>query len=245
MSIVDVNLLVIATNKYICYLEGLLDSADELFLKEHRVFYNIFTDRVADVRTLLHLKPYYNNVRLFEIEHKPFPYSTLYRFHFFQQYMSEMPGDFFFYIDADCLIMEKVSGQDVLSPRTAVQHCGFVNSRGTYEENPNSTSFVRNNEGDIYYGGGFWGFSKAEFVRVVNAAVTMIDTDYNNKITPVWHDESVLNRILIDKPPTKVLDPSFHYPENNEYIYKKWAVKGKRYKCIVLLLDKDHKTMRA
>src|SRR6185369_16907820 len=102
------------------------------------------------------------------------------------------------------------------------QHCGFVDERGSYETNPASTSYVNDNEGTVYYGGGFWGLSNKEFWKFIDTAVKMINTDKLNDVSILWHDESVLNRYLIDNQPTKILSPSYHYPEGCEHIKQKW-----------------------
>jgi histo-blood group ABO system transferase len=240
----EIHLLVIATNKYIGYLEGILDSADKFFMKNHNVKFDVFTDRLHDTRLLLQNKPYFENVNLLHVEHRPFPYSTLNRFHFFQKHQEYIKsGDYYFYVDVDCLFKQEVP-DSILANKVAVQHCGFVRERGSYESNPKSTSYVAPNEGTTYFGGGFWGFSKASFWRLVYSAVDMIDTDAGNGIVPIWHDESVLNKYLLDNPPDITLSPSYHYPENNSHIMNKWTKLGVNYECILLLLDKNHKEIR-
>lgn len=241
-----VNLLVIATNRYTCFLEGLLDSADEFFLKDVDVVYSVFTDRIDEAKDILSTKPYFDKIEFFLVEHRPFPYTTLRRFHFFSQHKDSLDnrGDYHFYVDADCLFKKGVKAEDVISARTCVQHCGYVDERGTYETNPRSQSYVGNHEGSMYYGGGFWGFSNDEFWKFVETAVAMIDIDENNGLIPVWHDESVLNKYLIIWPPQKVLTPSFHYPENHQHIQNKWKARNKSYECVILLLNKNHEELR-
>jgi histo-blood group ABO system transferase len=242
-----INLLVVATNKYVRYLESLLDSADAYFLRSEDVQFNVFTDRIDEATSTLATKPYFDRVQFLEIEHRPFPYPTLHRFHFFKRYEAELSlnVDYHFYIDADCIIQKPIAPQDVLSARTAVQHCGFVGERGTYEKRRRSTSYVAPHEGSTYFGGGFWGFSNAEFWKLVDAAVKMIDADAKRRIVPKWHDESVLNRYLITHPPERVLTPAFHWPQNCPQIKAKWKARGQDYECVILLLDKNHAEARS
>lgn len=226
-----VNLLIVATGKYIDFLPALLKSAEEYFLTGCNVSYHIFTDSGYLIRPNIH-----------KVEHKPWPHSTLNRFHFFKQYEKELrDADYLFYIDVDTLLTAAVT-EEILSDRTAVQHCGFVNLRGSYETNPRSTSYVHPSEGNKYFGGGFWGFSKDEFWRFMNKAIEMIDTDSSRGITPVHNDESVLNRYLVDNPPTLILSPSYHYPQSELAYYKNiWK---RDYECKILLLDKNHEEVR-
>ena len=66
--------------------------------------------------------------------------------------------DYLFYCDIDMLFVSDVD-KEVLpdeSGMVGVEHPGFYGGRrGTYDDNPKSTAFVKNNEGKIYYAGGF------------------------------------------------------------------------------------------
>lgn len=243
----NVNLLVIATNKYFQYLESLLDSADRFFLRDEHVTYSVFTDQIEAGQAMAAAKPYADCVTFYEIEHRPFPYPTLYRFHFFKRYEQQIGSiaDYYFYIDVDSVITQQIAAQDVLSERTAVQHCGYVDAKGTYEKNRRSTCYVPRSEWGAYYGGGFWGFSHAEFWKFTHTAVRMIDLDVSRGIVPRWHDESVLNRYLVTNPPNKILTPSYHWPQNQAAIHQQWKDKGKSYECVIMLLDKNHAAVRA
>lgn len=231
------SLLIIATNKYIDFLPALVKSVDEYFLQDTVI--HIFTDKKQDVSAMF---PFRDDIRLHKIDHKPWPYATLYRFHFFQQYMSKIEGEYVYYVDADTRFVSPVD-TDIIEDRVAVQHCGYVGRRGTYESNRHSVCYVAPDEGTTYYGGGFWGFAYDEFAKFVNKAVYMVNKDAKNGIIAVYHDESVINRYLIDNPPTRILSPSYHFPENHPYIYSLWG-DATKYKPILLLLDKNHDEIR-
>lgn len=233
-----VALLIVATGKYDKFIGNILESAEKYFLKDYDVKYNLFISGngiSVPFTAITKFKRHY-------VKHKEWPYATLNRYHFFKQYESELQGyDYLFYIDVDTLFTAPITSE-ILSDRTAVQHCGFVNVRGSYETNPKSTSYVAKNEGTHYFGGGFWGFSNTEFWKFINKAIEMIDTDKSNGIIPIHNDESVLNRYLIDNPPTLILSPSYHYPQSELPYYKKiWK---RDYECKILLLDKNHEEVR-
>jgi len=230
-----VSILIVATNNYTQFVRHLAQSIDEYWHIPYEL--HVFTDRVGEVIDLLPIE----NVFVHEIEHREWPYATLYRFHFFKRYMNEIKGDYVFYVDADTRFTGLVD--DILSDRVAVQHCGFVGERGSYERNPASVSYVAPHEGTMYYGGGFYGFSKAEFIKFNAKMVAMVEADRKNGITPEHNDEAYMNRYFIDNTPTLVLSPSYHYPENHPYIYRKWGGRHK-YDCKLLLLNKNHNQMR-
>lgn len=230
-----INLMIVATARYIEFLPRLVESVEKYFLKDCDVQINIFTD--ADTKILGRIigrNPFFHYA-----EHKPWPHATLKRLHFFQNHRYNMPAaDYYFYIDADTVIQSEIKSEDVLGERVVVQHCGYTNQRGTYETNPKSQAYIKPEEGTHYFGGGVWCFSSNEFWKFVDKGVNMINIDEANGIVPVYHDESVLNRYMIDNPPTKILTPSYHYPQSRiEHYKKKW---GQDYPCKILLLDKKH-----
>ena len=234
-----INLLIICTNRYIKFLPNLLTSAEKHFLKGQDVEYCIFTDKVEEATSIA--RPY--NAKVFQVEHKPWPWSTLHRFHFFQQYQNELTGAYLFYIDADCMFVNEV-GDEILSDLVAVQHCGYVGELGTPETNPKSMAYIAPGENEVYFGGGFLGGKAFNFWDAVDQIASLIDMDSKNGVTAIHHDESHWNRFLVDNQPTKILSPSYHYPENHSHIYSKWRRLGLTFKPKILLLSKDHKKMR-
>lgn len=242
-----VALLLIATGKYDIFLQRLLKSIDSYFLKDCEVDVHLFTDKIEESGKVIgeHITPHLFKC-IHKIDHKPFPYSTLYRFHFFDHYKHELTNegyDYYFYLDVDTEIKSEINSE-ILSERTAVQHCGFVNRPGPFETKVTSQCYVHHSlRLKPYFGGGFWGFSSEQFWQFVENAVYMIWQDERNGIVPVWHDESVLNKYLIMKAPTKILSPSYHYPEGNIERYK--AMWPENYECKILLLDKNHEELRS
>lgn len=233
-----VALLIVATGKYFdLFLEPLIRSAEEFFLKDCDVTYCVFSDSKTKWRPSK-TRPF----SVYPVKHAPWPHATLKRFHFFKEHKERLHADYFCYVDVDTLFKGEIRS-DILSERTAVRHCGFIGKRGTYETRPESTACVGPNEGSRYYGGGFWCFSRDEFWKLVQKATWMIDTDEMNGVVPVYHDESVLNRYLIDNTPIKALSPSYHYPESKTEYYKNiWK---RDYECKILLLDKNHEEVRS
>lgn len=235
-----IDLLIVATAKYIKYLPELLFSVKKYFMVDMEVVVHVFTDRIEDCDLLLS-QTETNELFYHRVEHKPWPHATLKRFHFFNTYRDHIKGDYVFYIDADTIITAPVTSS-ILSPRIAVLHCGFINGGGSWETRPASKCYMLPEKRKKYYGGGFWGFGSNNFKYVVEQAIEMIDKDEENGIVPVFHDESVINKIFSEVEPTLTLSPSYHWPQSNPRIWNSWHEK---YECIILLLNKNHNEMRS
>ena len=233
---IEIGFLIIATGKYDIFIKPLIDSIEKHILPDNKKHYNIFTDKTE-------LDLGVSNYSIFPIEHRPFPYPTLNRFHFFDQYIDQIKGDQLVYIDADTLITDRI-GTEIITPITATQHCGYVNRWGTFESRMESKCFVGRFDGKNYYGGGFYSFEKNQFLKMVKECKEMVDWESVRGRIPIWHDESVINRYLATNRPTRVLSPSYHFPESNQSIYQSWGGKDK-FPCKILLLDKDHKEIRS
>ena len=230
---ISIGFLIVATGKYDIYIKNLIESIEKYVLPNNSKHYYIFTDKeiVLDIK----------NYSLIKIEHKPFPYPTLYRFHFFLDAIESIKEDQLVYIDADTLITNPI-GTEIITPRTTVQHCGFLNIKGTFENRTNSECYVNINYNKNYFGGGFYSFSREEFIKMSFFCKDAINKDEGNGIIPIWHDESALNKYMTLIEPTRVLSPSYHYPENNPGIESTW---GRSFQCKILLLNKNHKEIRS
>lgn len=210
----NIGLLIIATNKYIEFLQPLISSADNFFLKNQNITYFIFSN--IDTKIISQRK-IVNTV----IEHREWPWMTLGRYSIFNEHknvFSEM--DYLFYIDADMLFVNNVD-EEILYDIVATQHPGYYGTRGTPETRVESLACVYANETMQYFAGGFNGGSSNEYLKMCQILSTNINKDYSNGIIAIWHDESHLNRYFIDNPPTKILSPSYCYGEHMQIPFEK------------------------
>lgn len=222
-----IGLLIIATNKYIQFLQDLISSADKYFLKNEEVVYYIFTNKKIEIKSN-------RKIVIIDVDHKPFPWMTLERYKIFNNSKDILSdNDYLYYCDVDMRFVDEVSNE-IISERVATQHPGFFGRRGTPETNPNSLACVKNNEYMEYFAGGFNGGSSYEYLKMSNILSNNIKKDYENNIIAIWHDESHLNRYFIDNKPTLILSPSYCYGESMNIPFVKK----------LLALDKDHKKIR-
>lgn len=120
---------------------------------------------------------------------------------------SRIRGQFVFFIDADMLFEGTVADDIVADGVTATLHPVQNDeppAKMTFERNPDSAAYVPEHEGSRYYVGGILGAPRDIFLDLSRQIDRMCTTD--GDYTPVWQDESYLNRILIDQPPALELD---------------------------------------
>ena len=186
---------------YVLYAEQMLASAERYF----------FADGGADVDLVM------LSGRV------GWPAATIERYHVIVENAERLAAaTHVFHLDADMLFVAQV-GAEIVAPLVGTTHPGYVSRRGTYEERPESAACVAPDEGSVYYCGGFVGGERAEFLQLANAIRTRVDRDAEQGIVARWHDESHLNRYLVDRPPDLTLSPSYCYPANARgYIRRVW-----------------------
>lgn len=231
----NVGLLIVATGKYINFVEPLIESAEKYFCTDHDVTYFVFTDGELQES---------DSVVRIEQKRLGWPYDTMMRFFMYLKHRDTFKEmDYLFACDADMLFVADV-GSEILGDRVATLHPGFVGERGSYERRPASTACVYRHEGEHYFAGGFNGGKTEKFLEMARIVTLNIRNDLVNKIIAVWHDESHINRYYIDNLPTVVLSPSYCYPEK----FSTFRQRAKRYlrtcQKKLLALDKNHSEMR-
>ena len=227
-------ILTIATNKYIQFVGDLYDNIQENFLNGHEIEGIIFTEH--DVETS-------DNIKVSKIEHEPWPIPTLKRYNYFMQekeFISEF--DYCYYFDVDMSIVDKV-GDEVLGDLVATMHpyqSFYPKGDRSYDRNPKSLAYVApGEEGQYYYAGGFNGGSTKEFLKMSEVIADRVTKDLENDVIALWHDESQMNRYLIDNPPTVSLTPSYVFAEEqiNNPSYP--------YEPKIVALKKNHDELRS
>lgn len=227
-------LLMIATNKYIKFVEPLWNSTKKHFLKDHEVKGLLFTNQTIDST---------DDIKISQIDHEPWPMMTLKRYNFFLKEEGYILDnfDFVYYCDVDMLFVGDVGNEILPETETVVATChpGFYNKprfMWTYETRPESHACIPPDQGLMYVAGGFQGGSVGAYMKASNVIAKRVEEDLEKGIIAIWHDESHWNRyVTLDlKMDIKVLSPSYCYPES-------WNLPFGRK---LLALDKNHSEIR-
>ena len=229
-------ILTIATNRYLRFVEPLRASTARHFLPGHEIRHLLFTNHAVESSQTL---------RTHRIAHEPWPLPTLRRYeHFLAEKDFILDHDYCFYMDADMRIDGRV-GDEILGDIVAVRHPyqSFLPvAKRTYERNPRSLACVPIGQGTTYYAGGFQGGRSAAFMEMAAVLAARIRDDTERGIVAVWHDESHLNRYLVDHPPSVSLSPAYCFPE--EWYHTGQPHAGDALEPKIVALQKNHAAVR-
>ncbi|XP_046954075.1 histo-blood group ABO system transferase-like [Lynx rufus] len=202
---------------YVAFLELLLQTAEKHFMAGHRVTCYVFTDRPGDVPRV----PLREGRQVGVLEVRSYSRRQDVSVHRVEMICNFSRRRFLHEVDSpvcadvDVRFRDHV-GVEIPSPLFGTLHPGFYGAAReafTYERRPQSQAHVPRDEGDFYYAGGFFGGSVAEVLRLTSVCHQATVVDRAHGIEAVWHDESHLNRYLLDHKPTKVLSPEYLWDE--------------------------------
>ena len=224
-------LLIIATGRYIDFLQPLIDSCDQHLIGGYD--YRIFSDTIPQVKTMRRSYWHY-------VEHKTWPNSTLMRYHFFAHYADHLKHyDGLVYCDVDMKFVADVEFP-FDSDLFAVQHPGYFGGGGSWENNVRSNAFVPHPQRKEYVCGGVQGGAK--YLQYAKLLADYIEDDMQRGIWAVWQDESYWNKLFAScKKLFTLLPPSYCYPDNRLKAFH-WGLSSIEPK--ILALEKDHKYYR-
>lgn len=231
----SVALLVIGTKKY--YYHGIecINSFREFWDDSSILHPILFTDHMEDKESI----ELGTNTQLIQIEHLPWPLTTLLRFNRFLNYKDLLSQyDYLLFVNANARANTKL-GKEFLNDIVAVEHPGWYNrSPQSFPYDNKSGSEAHINQWNIRYPhycqGFLQGGSSTKFLEICKYMQQKIDRDLYNNYIALWHDESYWNNALQQYQPTKLLDPGYAYPESWDLPFEKK----------IISLDKKHEDIR-
>jgi len=217
-----VTLNLIATNNYTEFLDDIIMSAKNHFMKDTDLSFIIYanSEKVKESK----------NISVIHVDDEPWPGPTLKRFHYFclaEELIKE--SDFSFYVDVDSLFRKDLSLSDLYGMVTeenikmiGTLHPGFYGTEGTPERRPISTAYIPLDSKNQYFCGGFFGGKSSDFLEMSKNLMNNIESDLKKNLIAVWHDESHLNKYFFNFPPSLILGTGFSCPEERlgDYLFK-------------------------
>jgi hypothetical protein len=218
-NLVKVAISFIATGSYLNYLPKWYEYLEEYFLPGIEKKVLVFTD--GD----LNGTP--ENVKVYQIEHKEWPFITLERFETLLLAREEIEKyDWFVFLDADTLVVSEIKPEeffDESKPYIGAHHpCHYLkmpphdNYPGAFEINKKSRACIEeNSDFSVYYQGCVWGGKVPEVIDMIEELDKRTREDLENDVIAIWHDESHLNKFYLENAnKVKVLSSSYAFPND-------------------------------
>lgn len=212
-----VSICFIGTGQYLNFLPKYYENIHEYFLPNSEKQFLVFTDGEGD---------YPDDITSYPYEHIEWPYITLKRFEIIQKAREQiLETDWFVFIDADALVVDTVTEEEFFDDTKkffGVHHpCHFLkmpphNQKfGAFETNQKSTAAISEDDDlSVYFQGCLWGGKSSEIMTLIEELDRRVNVDLENDVIAQWHDESHLNKFLIENlDQVNILGPQFAYPE--------------------------------
>ena len=237
-------ILTIATNKYLQFVEELYNDISEKFCPGSEINCLLFTDH--------EIEECGDNVKVHYIEHEPWPIPTLKRYNYFVKEKDFiLSHDYCYYFDVDMRIISEVKSEEIFSDGVvATMHpwqSFYPKEQRSFDRNPDCSAYVaEGDEPEFYYAGGFNGGKTEKFIEMAEVIADRVTKDLEKGVIAKWHDESHLNRYLIDNPATLTLTPNYCFDEQflNREVYLEQDKPYPYTDPKIVALKKNHKELR-
>ncbi len=218
-------ILYIGTGRYTIFWKKFYESCEKFFIKDVKKHYFFFTDSKEFNNT--------ENTTIVPQKQMDFAHITTLRYKILNSVSEELKNyDYIFFFNGNMEFVKPVSKNEFLPDENegVVAALHSMNKKKTpenfpYEKRPQSTSYIE--KGKYYYHSGILGGLTEQALTMFKICEKMADEDLENGIIPVFHDESIFNKYILEKNP-KILTNYYIYSEHG----KPWARFNKHVKII-------------
>jgi hypothetical protein len=215
-------ILYICTGKYDVFWKEFFESYEEYFLPNSQKEYFVFTDAET-----LYAENECNGIHKIYQKQLGWPDDTLMRFHMFDSISEQLEKfDFIYFMNANCKCVTTITEEEFLPKDkdiVVVQHPGYYNKNPkdfVYDRNPKSTAYIPKNQGQYYICGGINGGKSQAYLKLIKELKNNIDIDKSNGVIAKWHDESHINRYILNHDNWEIKSPEYCCAEGWELPFK-------------------------
>lgn len=201
----NIAIICISTGIYNRFWEGFYESINSNFCVEsHKNFY-FFTDDATLAQSDLPV-----NVFPHLIQDKGWVLNVMLRSEMFLSIEEQLrQNDFVFNLNSNYRAVAPIHDVELLPDSSHGWLCGlcfdFYLERSpdtfTYDRNPNTQAYIPYGSGKYYFQGGYYGGRTDEFIEMSHQIKAMTDRDIALRLIPRFHDESYVNRYLLERTP--------------------------------------------
>lgn len=190
-----IGVLYIGIGRYSCFWKDFYQSCEEFFIPEAEKHYYVFTDHEDEFDSN-------KRIEVFHQDDMGWPCNSLLRFKMFNRISSHLNDyDYLFFFNSNAKFLTHILPQDILpeSEDYAALCIEDNPEKMAFESRKESAAFVSKDQAHYYFSGALNGGKCKAYLNLIETCESIVDTDLRNGLMPRWHDESVLNRYLVDK----------------------------------------------
>lgn len=214
-------ILYIGTGHYTVFWEEFFNSCEEYFINDAEKHYFFFTDS-NDFQSN-------DKITIVPQENLGWPLITCLRYKILNKVKEQLKDfDYAFFFNGNMEFIREITKEEflpnaedgyIVAPLHSANKYLKLNIEFEYERNPKSTSYIPYGEGKQYFHAGILGGRVQEFLELLNICGKMMDDDLKNHIIPIYHDESVFNKYILNRP-YKVLSNYYIHPVHGKFFYR-------------------------
>ena len=215
-----VAILNISIGSYVVFWEGFYKSAEQYFLPGCEKHYFVYTDK----KNLYASNS--SNITILYQEDMGWPFNTMKRFAMFKRCERELTKfDYVFFVNGNAEFKQVINESFINYKKDLITivHPGMSNTKidkVPYERREESNAFVKTGKGNYYVQGAFIGGKSDAFIKMIDELDILIEEDLKNGIIAVWHDESFLNKYIIDRNDVQIAGRQYLYYEEVVFPWK-------------------------
>lgn len=215
-----VAILYIGTGRYTIFWDEFYNSCEKNLLRNCEKHYFFFTDS----------KEFESNDKITIVpqENLGWPLITALRYKILNKVKAQLKDyDYAFFFNGNMEVIKEVTEEELLptekdgyivAPLHSCNKRVHSNYDFDYERNKCSTSYIPYGEGKYYFHAGLIGGRVKETLEMFDTCEKMMDDDLANNFIPKFHDESVFNKYVLNRP-YKILSNYYIYPTHGKLFY--------------------------
>lgn len=214
-SFCRIAIVYLAIGKYDILWDEFYSSCEQYLFPDAEKHYFVFTDREQLLNQEL------TNVSMSFWKDRGWAMSTFAKSDCILSVSKQLEAfDYLFYINANYKILEPVYCDEILATEVndyftvlSFDHLADKHPDSyTYDRNPLCQAYIPYGKGQRYYQASFYGGRVSEMLELATWCTESTRFDLSNGIMALWHDESYLNKYLLERNP-KIIGTIYGKPE--------------------------------
>ena len=205
-----IGILYVGIGAYIRFWDDFYTTCERFFCPNSQKHYYVVTDSAVEEKA---------NVTTIHQDNLGWPGNVVFRYLFFLRIKDMLKEyDYLFFFNGNTRFRATISEEEFLPTEEEGGLISLTWKTGTedpdtykFERRPESAAYIPYGTKGIYLQSGMTGGITKHYFELLQTCHDMTMTDFNNGIIPVWHDESIYNKYMINRK-SKLLTSEYGRP---------------------------------